>query len=83
MAQSQGKLREEWESYRRDVMPKDAGHSQKLETRRAFYAGAAAFYKLVYGIGDRKVTEDQGVAVLESLADELQRFGDGVKSGIN
>jgi hypothetical protein len=83
MSESRGIIREEWESYQRAVLPKDAGKTQKLETRRAFYAGAAAFYKIVFEIGDANSPEDKGVDVLESLAEELQRFADGIRNGIN
>ena len=33
---------EQWESFRKEYVPADAGPVQVTETRRAFYAGAAA-----------------------------------------
>lgn len=35
---------EGWNSYRRDVMPKDCGPVQVEETRRAFYGGAVHLF---------------------------------------
>ena len=36
-------IEEYWNSYRA-ILPKDAGATQIIETRRAFYAGAEALY---------------------------------------
>lgn len=35
-------IKEQWESYEREVVPANASAEQRLETRRAFYAGAQA-----------------------------------------
>jgi hypothetical protein len=47
------RLEPEWLSYRRQVVPRDAGGVQVEECRRAFYAGAAALYAVVMGIASR------------------------------
>jgi hypothetical protein len=41
------RLEPEWESYRREVIPDDAGAIQVEECRRAFYAGSVALFKVV------------------------------------
>lgn len=42
-----GSLRDEYESYKRHVVPPEASMSQLRGTKTAFYAGAAALFKLM------------------------------------
>jgi hypothetical protein len=70
-----------WESYERDVMPHDAGHSQRVETRRAFYAGAQAVLQMALAIGEDSVSEAQGVFALEVLRQECEAFVGLIREG--
>lgn len=68
-----------WQSYADDVLPKDAPTVQRIETRRAFYAGAQAFFGVMTNMAD--ASDDAGVAVLEGLRQELRSFVADVESG--
>ena len=63
-----------WASYEREVVPASASEVQRVETQRAFYAGAASVLTIVEGVGDERVSEDAGVAILTGLKDELGAF---------
>ena len=70
------RLETEWASYRTAVVPKDAGEIQVEETRRAFYAGAAALYSVVMRMLEpgAEATE-QDLANMVELNAELLEFG--------
>jgi hypothetical protein len=74
-------LMQAWESYERDVMPRDAGQDQRVETRRAFYAGAKAVLQMALQIGEDSVSEAQGVILLETLKRECEAFVDLIRKG--
>lgn len=73
---------QQWESYEREVVPKTAGAEQRIESRRAFFAGAQALLNLVSGVGSDDVSENQGVAMLDGLSAELQVFSEAVLAGL-
>ena len=62
---------EQWKSYERDVMPREAGAVQREECRRAFYAGAYASFLLVMAATEPK-SEDECEANLQALQDEME-----------
>jgi hypothetical protein len=73
------RLETEWDSYRAAVVPKDAGAVQVEETRRSFYAGAAALHYLVMEMlspGDE--TTDEDLKNMQDIHDELISFGASV-----
>lgn len=70
-----------WRTYAEHVLPTEALPVQMQETRRAFYAGARYLLGVLEGIGDNAVSEDSGVAILESIAAELTRFLNDVEAG--
>jgi hypothetical protein len=74
-------IKSEWESYRTQVLPKHAPPIQIMECRRAFYAGAEAFFRCVFDVSGADVSEDAGAEYLETLNQELQRFGHDVANG--
>jgi hypothetical protein len=74
-------LMKAWESYQSQVMPHDAGHSQRVETRRAFYAGAQAVLQMALAIGEDSVSEAQGIILLETLKRECEAFVDLIRKG--
>lgn len=70
------RLESEWASYRAAVVPKDAGGIQVEETRRAFYAGAAALYSVVMRMLEPGAeATDQDVLNMAELNVELLEFG--------
>jgi hypothetical protein len=76
-----GKIGEHFASYRRHVIPRDAGETQVRECQKAFYAGAHAQQleaaALDFGKPFEPLTEAQlaaGAAALESLHLEVEAF---------
>ena len=69
------RLEKEWVSYRDSVVPKDASAVQLEETRRAFYAGAAAIHSVIMRMLEpgAEATESD-VANMQELYGELLRF---------
>jgi hypothetical protein len=63
---------DEWKSYERDVVPKDAVESQREECRRAFYAGAQACLTAVYEATDVADDGQAAEAALTALDQELK-----------
>ena len=74
-------VREDWQSYERDVMPADAGATQRSETRMAFYAGAWAMLTNVKLCGEPDMSEEAGCVYLELVTSEIERFCRAVKEG--
>ncbi len=74
-------IQEQWELFAALVVPKDAPPIQRQETRRAFYAGAEAMARIQFAVGDKAMSEDAGVQVLEGCHDELRRFAQQMKEG--
>lgn len=74
-------LKEAWEDYRRKVVPKTAGENQVIETRRAFYAGAAAMFSLFALTREQSVNKAAAAAFLEGLRQECLAFSDDVGKG--
>lgn len=72
---------DQWNSYMRGVIPKDAPRVQIQECRRAFYAGAQAAMGTFLVVGSEDVSEEQGAEWLEALRLELDAFGDAVLAG--
>lgn len=69
-------IRDQWESYAREVLPKDAGPVQVQETRRAFYAGARAMQGLHMVI--TTYSDEAAEQMLQGFEEELAAFGKSV-----
>lgn len=71
-----------WQGYDKAVLPKTVGPVQRIETRRAFYAGALA-YSAIVGAGvsesDEYTTEDH--ELMEGLHAELVEFAQKLGRG--
>ena len=81
MAKLRKPIETEWRAYAERVIPIDASDRQRIECRRAFYAGATS---LVRAIGKLAPTDDPieaYLAVFEGATDELRLFIDEGKSG--
>jgi hypothetical protein len=71
-----------WLSYLDQVIPVGAPLVQIQESKRAFYAAAGLVLDLLMsGIGDDTVSEEDGVAYLESLHQEVRAFVGDVVNG--
>jgi hypothetical protein len=64
-----------WTTFRGEVLQEITNPIQIEETRRGFYAGAAAMLDLIVRVTPDDVSEDQGVEMLEALHQELRAFG--------
>ena len=75
-------LADEWREFERAVMPKGAPQVQRVEMRRAWYAGAAMMFSLMTGglDADSEPT-DLDVAYLSSLHREIAAFSDDLGRG--
>lgn len=72
-----------WLGYREQVLPKNAGSVQLMETRRAFYAGAhALFTELMVMFDPNSEPTSEDVRRLSLVETELKRFNDRVKQGL-
>ena len=67
-------IAEAWDKYREKVVPENCSLIQKMETRRAFYAGAQSMLTIVKAIGSDAISEDHGIAILEALQQEQLEF---------
>jgi hypothetical protein len=77
------RIREIWNDYRARVMPANAGPIQVQESRRAFYAGAQAFFGIqLHGLDkeDQEPTEDD-MKMMDELHAELNEFAQDIKEG--
>lgn len=78
------RLADEWNSYRENVMPADAGPEQAQEARRAFYAGATSMFFLMVRVGegaDPNVVTENELAVVDGWHDELVAFLREIEEG--
>lgn len=67
-----------WESYRRMVVPADAGEVQINETRQAFYAGASILFTALTSPGMLDPGTEETEADMQTMADlqaEINEFG--------
>jgi hypothetical protein len=74
-------IRKAWETYDRNVVPKDAGDAQRLETRRAFFAGAMALQSIHNEIAQPHTTEQAAFVMLSAIQAELADFRAGIGRG--
>lgn len=74
-------IAEQWAAFDFAVMPKNAPAVQRQEMRRAFYGGAEAMLRLQYAAGNKDVSEEGGVMMLEGWHDECRIFAQQVVAG--
>lgn len=76
------RLEKEWNIYRLAVYPHGAGEGQLIECRRAFYAGATAFYGLMMrGMSPGPDETPEDIDYLKQLAQEMFDFNQRVVRG--
>jgi len=71
-------LRDGWQSYAREVLPPDAGRTQYVETRRAFYAGAFVALCLMGKTTEAGTTDEQAEAAFRGWLAEAIEFANSV-----
>ncbi len=68
------RIQQAWDSYLRDVVPVGAPAVQITESKRAFFAGALAAFTVYTDVAPDDVSEEEGVARLEALYQELEAY---------
>lgn len=74
-----GRLRNELESFTRDVIPQNCSEVQYTEMRRAFMGGASSMLAIMGEL--TSVGREQAFQEIEKLMDELGEFLDAVQKG--
>lgn len=72
-------LKESWNDYATHVLPATCPQVQRVETRRAFYAGAASITKIIAEATDMP---DHGAQVYANVLEEMKAFAAEVEAGI-
>jgi len=67
-------VQQAWAHFQEKIIPKDAPTIQRVEMKRAFYAGAAAVLSVNAAISEPGTSEDAGVAILNGLLQEVTDF---------
>lgn len=78
-------INDEWDSYRRQVIPATAPAVQLQESKRAFYAGAQTLFHALVKIMDPSSEEptERDMRVMDSIDRELREFSASVTAGRN
>lgn len=75
-------LETEWVNFRNQVIPKGAPQIQLLEMRRAFYAGAWAYYSLIMNLLEPGTdATEKDLRMMAQLDAEMRDFRDRVEKG--
>lgn len=76
---SAGKIAQQWDSYVAFVLPTSASDTQRKETKRAFYAGAEAFRRVMLEAPDEDAAALQ---YCDDLQAEFDAFVAAVQGGV-
>ena len=63
-----------WDEYRAKMVPVEAERVQIVETRRAFYAGMAAAFRLSKEITDTALDDDEAVMLLSDVRTDINAY---------
>lgn len=66
-------IQDYWEDYSKKVMNPEAGETQRIETRLAFYAGAFSVLNIMISLPE-DISEDAGAAIIDGLHEEIKLF---------
>ena len=71
-----------WKEYEADIIPADAPEVQRVESRRAFYAGAFVLFQgMLNNVSHGPGHSDADDRLMEGLKDELEHFYAELKAG--
>lgn len=68
-------IQEQWEDFKKNVIPVSAPDIQVAEMQKAFYAGAYASIMVMVKISAEGVSENAGAEIFETLKNECESFG--------
>lgn len=76
------RIAEQWDSYAREVLPRNAPTVQRWECRRSFYSGAAAMHTVMMAsLSPGGDVTDSDLNAMEEIMGELLAFNERVKGG--
>ena len=81
MLRNKKPIETEWRVYAEQGIPFGASDEQRIECRRAFYAGATALVRALGKLGPGVDPVEACLAVFKGAADELKRFIEDGKAG--
>ncbi|MGH6967801.1 MAG: hypothetical protein ACREEN_01680 [Stellaceae bacterium] len=71
-----------WRTYAERVVPANASTAQRLECRRAFFAGAAGLFgQIMNNLDEGEEPTDADFARLDAIQAELEQFNSEVLAG--
>lgn len=70
-----------WATFSQAALPPNACAQQRRQVKRAFYAGAIGLLGVLDELSEPQVSENAGVAVLESLHQEARAYGADIQAG--
>lgn len=73
---------EGWIEYSTKIIPKNAERTQRIETKRAFYAGASHLFYAINSVltEDREPTEED-LQNMQNIYEELEKWLERIKEG--
>lgn len=71
-------IKSAWMDFKSKVIPADASVVQKMEMKRAFYAGATSTLAILDDISSDDVPDEVGAAIINGLAKEVTSFFTGI-----
>lgn len=75
-------MAEQWDQFARAVLPPNTPAVQRLEMRRAFYAGAQAIlFRVIAAFAPETEPTEADLAVMSDLEQELKDFAKSVAEG--
>ena len=75
MVNSNTPLKDHWESYLNEVLPKNAPEVQKVECRRAFYAGALSIWvTVISGVSEAEELTGSDLELIKILKSEFAEY---------
>lgn len=76
-----GPINREWLRFAAAILPDDASETQRIEMRRAFFAGVHWMMDMNLQVGDKSISEQDGIKTLSEIADECDDFFQLLRKG--
>ena len=74
-------IKEQWDSFEKEVVPAGASEIQVQEMRRSFYGGVMAMSLIQDVIGQEAMSEDAAMGILQGVEQELRDFLNSITKG--
>lgn len=77
------RIAEEWNSFAEKVLPKECSDVQRIETRRAFYAGAVALWGAFFkGLSDGSEPTPSDLEMMSDFQKEFDHYAEQLRKGV-